>query len=603
MTLLDSIQLPEGIVDLSIDELYTLADELREFLIESVVKTGGHLSSSLGVIELTIALHHTFKTPTDKIVWDVGHQSYPYKILTGRKDQMSSLRKYKGLSGFSKRSESPHDSFGTGHSSTSISAAIGMAYGMQRNRTGGQAIAVIGDGALTGGMAFEALNHAGDSEANLIVILNDNEMSISVNVGAMSRYLTRILSSRPYNSMRENSRKILSKMPKAFSLAQKAEGHIKGMVMARTVFEELGFNYLGPIDGHDITALVRTLKVIKKFKGPQFLHVITKKGKGYPEAENNPTAYHGVSPKTSATLTKTKINTYTKVFSDWICKKAADNTKIVAITPAMREGSGLVEFSNLFPRRFIDVGIAEQHALTFAAGMSCEGMIPIVAIYSTFLQRAYDQLIHDIALQNLHVIFAIDRAGLVGEDGPTHAGTFDLSFLRCIPNLIIMAPAYQQEMEQMLDLAVITAVPVAIRYPRGNVHKITPSNNKVKLGSADIVQTGTLACIFVFGSMLSNVLEAVKGLDITVVNMRFIKPLDTKLLDDMTKKFKTLFSIEENSIQGGAGSAIQEYINRQIHILGIPDEFIEHGATDKLIASINLDPEGIKKQILQKISH
>ncbi len=597
--LLDSLELPQALKSLDSDKLNTLADEIREFLIESVSKTGGHLSSSLGVVELSVALHHVFDSPADKIIWDVGHQSYSHKILTGRKDLMHSLRQQGGISGFTKRAESQHDAFGTGHSSTSISAALGMAVAMQDKNH--HAIAVIGDGALTGGMAFEALNHAGDMDANLLVVLNDNEMSISENVGAMSRYLGRILASRPYSTMREGSRKVLSKI-KLWDLAKKAEEHFKGMVVPGTLFEELGFHYIGPIDGHDIETLVRALNIMKSLKGPQLLHIITKKGKGFEPAELDPITYHGVSKLSSENKPKSKNKdlTYTEIFSNWICKAGAEQDNLVAITPAMREGSGLVEFSDKFPEQFFDVGIAEQHALTFAAGLACEGIIPVVAIYSTFLQRAYDQLIHDIALQNLPVIFAIDRAGLVGGDGPTHAGVFDLSYLRLVPNIIVMAPKDGPELAAMLDFSLTCNSPVAVRYPRGSAPKFDKASSVIEPGKAEVLQQGKKLAILAFGSMVLPALSAGRNLDATVINMRFIKPLDVKLILDTANKHDAILTVEENVVAGGAGQAVQEILNNnnidiRFKSMGLPDSFIEHGDTQDLLSNLKLDAKGIEQ--------
>lgn len=604
--LLDSLALPQSLKSLSSVELKTLVDELREFLIESVSKTGGHLSSSLGVVELSVALHHVFDSPADKIVWDVGHQSYPHKILTGRKDLMHSLRQQGGISGFSKRSESQHDAFGTGHSSTSISAALGMAVAMRDKSH--HAIAVIGDGALTGGMAFEALNHAGDMDANLLVILNDNEMSISENVGAMSRYLGRILASRPYSSMRESSRKILSKI-KLWDFAKKAEEHFKGMVVPGTLFEELGFHYIGPIDGHDVSTLVRALKIMKGLKGPQFLHIITKKGKGFEPAERDPISYHGVGKFTSEDKPNldNKTLTYTQVFSKWICKAADEQDNLMAITPAMREGSGLVEFSDKFPERFFDVGIAEQHALTFAAGLACEGLRPVVAIYSTFLQRAYDQLIHDVALQNLPIIFAIDRAGLVGADGPTHAGAFDLSYLRLVPNMIVMAPKDGVELDAMLDFSLTCQAPVAVRYPRGSVPNFDYPLSTIELAKAETLYQGEKLAILAFGSMALPALDAGKNINATVINMRFVKPLDSQLILDIASTHGAILTVEENVIAGGAGQAVQEILNDhniklRFKAMGLPDRFVEHGDTEVLLSSLKLDAKGIEKFARETVS-
>jgi len=593
MKFLDNIELPAGIKSLQVNELKSLAAEIRDFLIASVSKTGGHLSSSLGVVELSVVLHHVFDSPQDKIVWDVGHQSYAHKILTGRKDHMHTLRQKGGISGFTKRAESVHDVFGAGHSSTSISAALGMAVAMQGNDT--HAIAVIGDGALTGGMAFEALNHAGAMDANLLVVLNDNEMSISENVGAMSRYLGRILASRSYSSMREHSRKILSKIPKMWDLARKAEEHFKGMVVPGTLFEELGFHYIGPIDGHDIETLLKALNIMKSLKGPQLLHIITKKGKGFDPAEQDPVSYHGV---TVAAKPANAATSYTKVFSAWINKAATTNENLVAITPAMSEGSGLIEFSERYSDRFYDVGIAEQHALTFAAGLACEGVLPVVAIYSTFLQRAYDQLIHDIALQNLPVIFAIDRAGIVGADGPTHAGIFDLSFLRIVPNMVVMTPKDGAELTAMLDFSLGCSGPVAIRYPRGDAVHFTDKASPIEQGKAEVLLEGNKKlAILAFGSMVLPAVTVGKNLEATVVNMRFVKPLDTELILKIAQTHNAILTVEENVIAGGAGEAISQVLSDSDVVcenLGLPDEFVEHGNARLLLAELGLDATGIE---------
>ena len=593
--LLDSLQLPEDIAGLSFSQLQQLAKEIRSFLIESVNKTGGHLSSSLGVVELSIALHAIFKSPDDKIIWDVGHQCYAHKILTGRKDKMATLRQLGGISGFTKRSESVHDAFGAGHSSTSISAAMGMAYAMQGKND--HAIAVIGDGALTGGMAFEALNHAGTSNANILVILNDNNMSISENVGAMSRYLGKVLSSRPYSALRESSRKVLLKVPKLWDFAQRAEVHMKGMVVPGTLFEEMGFHYIGPIDGHDINVLVRALKIMKDLSGPQFLHIITKKGKGFAKAEQDPINYHGLAPKSSKS---SGVQSYTSVFGEWICQVAKKDKKIIAITPAMREGSGLVKFHKMFPKRFIDVGIAEQHAITLAAGLACEGMKPIVAIYSSFLQRGYDQLIHDVALQNLPVIFAIDRAGVVGADGATHAGVFDLSFLNCVPNLTILAPAYQQEFISMLDFCLSLKTPVAIRYPRADCLARQYGNDEIKLGKSQIILQGQNIAVLAFGSIVTEIEQVAEKYQLTLVNMRFVKPLDVDMIDKLAANHKTIITIETNVVTGGAGSAVLQHVGNSVKVinLGLPDVFVEQGTIAEIYQKAGLDAAGFEQTII-----
>ena len=609
--LLDSIHNAADVRALKPDQLNTLAQELRDFLILTVAKTGGHLSSGLGTVELTIALHHVFNTPEDRIVWDVGHQSYPHKILTGRKDLMPTLRQKDGLAGFPKRSESPYDTFGVGHSSTSISAALGMAIAAQKQNSNRKVVAIIGDGAMTAGMAFEALNHAGSLDANLLVILNDNDMSISPNVGGLSNHLARILSGRLYSTVKEGSKKVLKNMPSMWALAQRAEEHVKGMVIPGTLFEELGFNYIGPIDGHDLDTLVATLQNLKHLKGPQFLHVVTKKGKGYPPAESNPCFYHGVSSFDPHSGVIAKANsvapsspTYTEVFSQWICDLAAQEPSLIGITPAMREGSGLVQFSEQFPERYFDVGIAEQHSVTMAAGMACDGMKPVVAIYSTFLQRAYDQLIHDVALQNLPVLFAIDRAGLVGPDGPTHAGSFDLSYMRCIPNMVIMAPADENECRQMLSTGFHFPGPAAVRYPRGKGPgvAIDPQAPLLPIGEALQVRSGKRIAILAFGSMVSTCLPVADELDATLVNMRFIKPLDEKLLLRLVSDHKIFVTVEENAVAGGAGSGVNEILSHhQLTIpvlnLGIPDHFYEQGTREECLAECGLNSSAIIRSI------
>jgi len=602
--LLDNINSPEDLRDLSEYKLDELARELRQYMLESVSKSGGHLSSGLGTVELTIALHYVYDTPVDRLIWDVGHQSYPHKILTGRKDHMHTIRKKNGLCGFPKRDESEYDAFGTGHSSTSISAALGMALSAKHQNIDRHVVGIIGDGALTGGMAFEALSHAGALDTDMLVILNDNDMSISPNVGGLSNYLAKILTGKLYSQVRESSKKVLKNMPTMFEIASRAEEHVKGMVVPGTLFEELGFNYIGPIDGHDIPMLIETLRSLREFKGPQFLHIVTKKGKGYTPAEESPCEYHGVGPFDHKTGLSPNANpgtpTYTQVFGSWLCDMAEKDPKLVAITPAMREGSGMVEFSDKFPERYYDVGIAEQHAVTLAAGMACDGTKPIVAIYSTFLQRGYDQLIHDVAIQCLPVLFAIDRAGLVGPDGPTHAGSFDISFMRCIPNMLIMAPADENECRQMLYTGYSHNGPAAVRYPRGkgpgvNVNSIMTT---LPIGKADIRRKGEEIAILAFGPMLAPALEAAERLNATVVNMRFIKPLDDKLVIDMAHQHHIIVTIEDNAIAGGAGSAINELLASMtdspvIINLGLPDEYIEHGERDVLLSDCGLDRTGI----------
>jgi 1-deoxy-D-xylulose-5-phosphate synthase len=606
--LLEAIGSPLDLRQLSPDQLPELSDELRQFLIQSVSQTGGHLSSCLGTVELSIALHYVYNTPDDKIVWDVGHQSYSHKILTGRRERMGSLRQKGGLAGFPKRSESPYDAFGVGHSSTSISAALGMAIANSRKNNDNRAVAVIGDGALTAGMAFEALNHAGDLDANLLVVLNDNEMSISNNVGGLSNYLAKVMSGRLYSTVKEGSKKVLKNMPTVWELARRTEEHVKGMVVPGTLFEELGFNYIGPIDGHDMETLITTLKNLHSLKGPQFLHIVTKKGKGYAPAEENPCAYHGVSSfdPTTGEMKKTKASSpsYTQVFGDWLCDMAAQDDRLIGITPAMCEGSGLVRFAKEYPDRYFDVGIAEQHSVTLAAGLACEGQKPVVAIYSTFLQRAYDQLIHDVALQNLPVLFAIDRAGIVGPDGPTHAGSFDLSFLRCIPNMLIMAPADENECRQMFYTGFTHDGPSAVRYPRGTGPgvEINHEMQALTIGKGELCRTGTEVAILAFGAMLQPAFEAAEAIDATVANMRFIKPLDEALIKELASTHKLLVTIEDNAVAGGAGSAVNEYLANlglQVPVinLGIPDHFTEHGTREQVLADCNLTPEDIISSI------
>ncbi|HHM05883.1 MAG TPA: 1-deoxy-D-xylulose-5-phosphate synthase [Gammaproteobacteria bacterium] len=608
--LLNQVDSPAGLRALPESKLGQLARELRGFLIESVGRTGGHLAANLGVVELTVALHYVFNTPEDRLVWDVGHQSYPHKILTGRRKGMASLRQTGGLAGFPKRGESTYDAFGVGHSSTSISAALGMAIAAAQQRSKRRAVAIIGDGAMTAGMAFEALNHAGDLHTDLLVILNDNDMSISPNVGGLSNHLARILSGKLYVSLREQGKKALKNVPPVWELARRAEEHVKGMVVPGTLFEELGFNYIGPVDGHDLPVLVKTLRNIRELKGPQFLHVVTRKGKGFKPAEDNPCAYHGVGgfdPRTgkpSARKPASAPPTYTQVFSHWVCDMAEHEPKLVAITPAMREGSGLVAFSQRFPGRYFDVGIAEQHAVTLAAGLACEGLKPVVAIYSTFLQRAYDQLIHDVALQNLPVLFAIDRAGLVGPDGPTHAGSFDLSYLRCIPNMVIMAPADENECRAMLSTGISLNQPAAVRYPRGAGPGATIRDTltPLPLGRGELRRQGRGIALLAFGSLLAPALEVGEALGATVANMRFVKPLDEALVEELAHSHELLVTLEENAIAGGAGSAVGEALARAgltvplLH-LGLPDRFVDHGRHSDLMAQCGLDSAGILAQI------
>jgi len=609
--LLETIDDPATLRRLDRAQLPELAGELRSFLLGSVARTGGHLSSNLGTVELAIALHYVFDTPRDRIVWDVGHQTYAHKILTGRRAQMAKLRMAGGPSGFPRRSESEYDTFGTAHSSTSISAALGMAIAAARKRDGRRVVAVIGDGAMSAGMAFEALNNAGIAGADLLVVLNDNEMSISEPVGALNGYLANLLSSRLYNTVRRGSKEVLSKVPPVKELAKRAEEHVKGMVLPGTLFEEFGFNYIGPIDGHDLDALTRTLANVRELKGPQLLHVITKKGYGYARAEDDPILYHGVTPfdPSAGMVAKAAAKpSYTQVFGDWICDMAARDAHLVAITPAMREGSGLVRFSREFPERYFDVGIAEQHAVTFAAGLACEGMKPVVAIYSTFLQRAYDQLIHDVALQNLPVVFAIDRAGIVGADGATHIGAYDYSYLRCIPNMTVMAPADENECRQMLYTAFTLGTPAAVRYPRGSGPgvAIAAEMTALPIGTGEIRRTSSRrtgrVALLAFGAMLRHALAAGDELDATVASMRFVKPLDATLVATLAREHDALVTVEENVVMGGAGSAVGEAlaaagINVPLLQLGLPDTNLDHGDPAQLLAECGLDAAGIAKAV------
>ncbi|MBD9355162.1 1-deoxy-D-xylulose-5-phosphate synthase [Methylomonas albis] len=607
--LLNTIHSPVDIRALKPEQLEPLADELRRYLTHTVSISGGHFSAGLGTVELTVALHYVFDTPTDQLVWDVGHQAYPHKILTGRKDRMPTIRTFGGVSAFPCRSESEYDAFGVGHSSTSISAALGMAIASQLRGEDKKMVAIIGDGSITGGMAYEAMNHAGDVNANLLVILNDNDMSISPPVGAMNNYLTKVLSSKFYSSVREESKKALAKMPSVWELARKTEEHVKGMIVPGTLFEELGFNYFGPIDGHDVEMLVSTLENLKDLTGPVFLHVVTKKGKGYAPAEKDPLAYHGVPAfdPTKDYLPKAAPSphpTYTEVFGHWLCDMAKQDERLLGITPAMREGSGLVAFSQQFPTRYFDVAIAEQHAVTLAAGQACQGAKPVVAIYSTFLQRAYDQLIHDVALQNLDVLFALDRAGLVGPDGPTHAGAFDYSYMRCIPNMLIMAPADENECRQMLTTGFKHNGPASVRYPRGKGPGATVDKTltALEVGKAEIKHQGSRIAILAWGSMVTPAVEAGKQLGATVVNMRFIKPLDETLILEMAKSHDVIVTVEENVIAGGAGSAVNEFLQAQrilmpVLNIGLPDRFVEQGSREELLALCELDAKGILAKI------
>ena len=596
--MLNDIQNPSDLKNLNIDELNSLAEEIKLFLVDSLDKTGGHLSSNLGTIELTLALHYVFDTPNDTFVWDVGHQAYTHKILTGRKELMSTLRQKDGISGFTKRSESKHDAFGAGHSSTSISAALGIAIANKLQQNSNTSIAVIGDGALTGGMSFEALNHAGDTDANLLIVLNDNDMSISKNVGALSKYLTRLISGKIYSTMKSKSLEFLERLPRIQKFAKRSEEHLKGMILPGTLFEELGVDYFGPIDGHDISILIKTLQNLKNLDKPRILHIITKKGHGVEAAEQNPLKYHGISPPSNS---NNNFPSYSKVFGDWLCNTASNDERLVGITPAMSEGSGMVEFSTMFPERFFDVAIAEQHAVTLAGGMATKGLKPVVAIYSTFLQRGYDQFIHDIALQNLNVLFAIDRAGLVGADGATHAGIFDLSFLRCIPNIVIMAPSSSLEMYKALNAAHNLNGPVCVRFPRGKSHiEEFKTDEVIEIGKANIIRNGKDIAIFAFGNMLEPSIKAGNELGATVIDMRFIKPLDEDLIIKIANTNKKLISIEDNTITGGAGSAINELLQREkirtpLSILGVPDRITEHGSQNELYELYGLDAMHIVK--------
>ncbi|MBN9330315.1 MAG: 1-deoxy-D-xylulose-5-phosphate synthase [Comamonas sp. SCN 67-35] len=609
--MLESVNDPAQLRRLSRGELKILADELRAFVLESVARTGGHLSSNLGVVELTIALHAVFDTPEDRLVWDVGHQSYPHKILTGRRERMGTLRQLGGLSGFPMRSESPYDTFGTAHSSTSISAALGMALAARQKGEDRHCIAVIGDGAMTAGMAFEALNNAGVADCNLLVILNDNDMSISPPVGALNRYLAQLMSGRFYAKARDVGKTVLRNVPPLLELARRIEQQAKGMVVPATLFENFGFNYIGPIDGHDLDSLIPTLENIKGLKGPQFLHVVTRKGQGYKLAEADPVAYHGpgkFDPEIGLVKPATPPRqTFTQVFGQWLCDMAAKDERLVAITPAMREGSGLVEFERRFPGRYHDVGIAEQHAVTFAAGMACEGLKPVVAIYSTFLQRGYDQLIHDVALQNLPVVFALDRAGIVGADGATHCGAFDIAYARCIPNMALACPADEGECRQLLTTAFGQDHPVTVRYPRGAGVGVQPrvELDELPYGKAQVRRSGHRVAILAFGTLLYPALEAAQRLDATVVNMRWVKPLDVELLARVAATHEAFVTVEEGVVMGGAGSAVGEWLAgagaaTALLQLGLPDRFIEHGDPAKLLALQGLDAAGIERSVRRR---
>ncbi|MBN9340408.1 MAG: 1-deoxy-D-xylulose-5-phosphate synthase [Comamonadaceae bacterium] len=611
--LLSRVNDPADLRRLSRAELGQLAAELRAFLLDSVSKTGGHLSSNLGTVELTVALHHVFNTPHDRVVWDVGHQTYPHKILTGRRERMHTLRQLGGLSGFPQRAESIYDTFGTAHSSTSISAALGMALAARQRGESRYSIAVIGDGAMTAGMAFEALNNAGVADANLLVILNDNDMSISPPVGALNRYLAQLMSGQFYAKARDMGKNVLKNAPPLWELAKRLEQQAKGMVVPATLFEKFGFNYIGPIDGHDLDSLIPTLENIKELKGPQFLHVVTKKGQGYKLAEADPVAYHGpgkFDPSVGLVPPSTPQKpTFTQVFGQWLCDMADKDQRLVGITPAMREGSGMVEFHRRFPGRYYDVGIAEQHAVTFAAGLACEGVKPVVAIYSTFLQRAYDQLIHDVALQNLPVVFALDRAGLVGADGATHAGAYDIPFVRCIPNMSLACPADERECRQLLTTAYEQDHPVAVRYPRGSGAGVAPlaGLEGLPFGKGEVRRQGQRIAILAFGTLLYPALAAAETLDATVANMRWAKPLDTELLLSLAATHEAIVTVEEGAIMGGAGSAVCEALNaagvtRPVLQLGLPDVFIEHGDPARLLALQGLDAEGIARAVRQRFA-
>jgi 1-deoxy-D-xylulose-5-phosphate synthase len=615
--LLSTIESPADLRRLSRAELEQLAVELRDHVLQSVSATGGHLSSNLGTVELTIALHYVFDTPHDRLVWDVGHQTYPHKILTGRRDRMPTLRQLGGISGFPRRDESEYDTFGTAHSSTSISAALGMALASKLKGESRKTVAVIGDGAMTAGMAFEALNNGGVANADMLVVLNDNDMSISPPVGALNKYLARLMSGRFYSAARHGAKQMLKNAPPLFELARRLEEHAKGMVVPGTIFEEFGFNYVGPIDGHDLDTLVPTLENLRGMSGPQFLHVVTKKGFGYKLAEADPVKYHGPTPfnpaegiKKPASPAKT---TFTQVFGQWLCDMAAKDKRLVGITPAMREGSGMVEFEQKFPSRYFDVGIAEQHAVTFAAGLACEGMKPVVAIYSTFLQRAYDQLIHDVAIQNLPVVFALDRAGIVGADGATHAGAYDIAYIRCVPNCSLIAPADENECRKALTTAFEQDHPVAVRYPRGAGAGIAlePGLEALPWGRGELrreagrASAGRRIAILAFGTLLYPALAAAEKLDATVANMRFVKPLDTELLLQLARTHDALVTVEEGCLQGGAGSAVIEALQAAglalpVLRLGLPDEFIEHGDPGKLLSGLGLDAAGIEQSILKR---
>lgn len=607
--LLDTLKQTADLKKLSERQLFLLASEVRAWLLWSVSQTGGHFGAGLGVVELTIALHTVFNTPEDRVVWDVGHQAYPHKILTGRKESLLTIRQKNGLAAFPKRCESDYDAFGVGHSSTSISAALGMAIAAKAQGSKRRSIAVIGDGALTAGMAFEALTHAGHLQPNLLVILNDNEMSISESVGGLASYLARLLVSEPFNQLRESSRRVLSKLPLAWELALKTEEQVKALMTPSSLFEELGFNYIGPVDGHNLPELINTLKGLKHLKGPQFLHLVTKKGKGFIPAEADPIGYHALGKLEKPAKPEIKKPKYSNVFGQWLCDTAAEDKRLLGITPAMREGSDMVRFSREYPERYFDVAIAEQHAVTLAAGMACEGMKPVVAIYSTFLQRAYDQLIHDVAVQNLDVLFAIDRAGVVGEDGPTHHGTLDISFLRCVPSMVIMAPADENECRQMLTTGYQYAGPATVRYPRGTGPGaiIEKELTSLPIGKAEVRRKGKKVALLALGSMVATAAEVAEQLDATLVNLRFVKPLDEQLLLEMAASHQLLVTLEENAVMGGVGSAINEFYASQnlqpkLLNLGIPDIWVDQGSQEELLADCGLDAKGVLAAIQERLA-
>ncbi|HEY0963545.1 MAG TPA: 1-deoxy-D-xylulose-5-phosphate synthase [Pseudomonadales bacterium] len=618
--LLDSVNYPADLRQLAPEQLGPLAQELREFLLYSVGQTGGHFGAGLGVVELTIALHYVYNTPHDRLVWDVGHQSYPHKILTGRRERMLTMRQAGGLAAFNSRAESEYDTFGVGHSSTSISAALGMVVAAQKQQSERKVVAIIGDGAMTAGMAFEALNHGGELDNDILIILNDNNMSISRNVGGLSSYFARMWASKPYNFLRAGSKKVMSKVPPVWKAAHRAEEYMKGMVSPATIFEELGFNYIGLIDGHDVNGLVDILRDVKDLKGPRLLHIVTRKGKGYRPAEEDPYGMHALnkmepmssqkpSPKPAQMQPRDTAPSYSQVFGDWLCTMAVQQPTMMAITPAMGEGSGMRRFEEQFPDRFFDVGIAEQHAITFAAGLACEGIKPVVAIYSTFLQRGYDQVVHDVALQNLDVLFAIDRAGLVGEDGPTHAGSFDLSFLRCLPNFIVMTPSDENEARNMLYTGWHYPGPAAVRYPRGKATgcAVDAQLRQLEIGKARVVREGRDVAILAFGTLLQAARIAADELDATLVDMRFVKPLDEQLLAELAQRHTLFVTVEENTLKGGAGSAVGEFLDAQnlqvpLLSLGLPDRFLEHGRAPDLLAACGLDASGIKDSIRKRLA-